>query len=70
MDEQRSKPLKSSTDHTIRGVGNGIELFGVLIIVTGIAWSAYQHLRRTMTDADPDAYKIGIGRSLLLGRCW
>jgi hypothetical protein len=33
------KDLESLGDHAIRLVGSGIEIFGVLIIVTGIAWS-------------------------------
>ena len=48
-------------------VGSGIEIFGVLIIVTGIAWSTYPHLRRPMPGENTEVYKIRIGRSLLLG---
>jgi uncharacterized membrane protein len=61
------KGLESLSDHAIRLVGSGIEIFGVLIIVTGIAWSTYLHLRRPMPGEDTDIYKIRIGRSLLLG---
>ena len=61
------KGLESLTDHAIRMVGSGIEIFGVLIIVTGIAWSTYLHLRRPMPGEDTEVYKIRIGRSLLLG---
>ena len=46
-------------------VGSGIEIF--LIIVTGIAWSTYPHLRRPMPGENTEVYKIRIGRSLLLG---
>jgi uncharacterized membrane protein len=60
------KSLESLTDHAIQVVGSGIEIFGVLIIVTGIAWSTYVHLRRPM-PGDTEVYKIRIGRSLLLG---
>jgi uncharacterized membrane protein len=42
-------------------------MFGVLIIVVGIAWSTYLHLRRPMRGEDTEIYKIRIGRSLLLG---
>jgi uncharacterized membrane protein len=59
--------LEALADHTIRMVGSGIEIFGVLIIVTGIVWSTYLHLRRPMLGEDTDVYKIRIGRSLLLG---
>jgi uncharacterized membrane protein len=61
------KGLESLSDHGIRIVGSGIEIFGVLIIVIGIAWSTYVHLRRPMLGEDTEVYKIRIGRSLLLG---
>jgi uncharacterized membrane protein len=61
------KGLESLTDHAIRMVGSGIEIFGVLIIVTGIAWSTYLHLRWPMPGEGTEVYKIRIGRSLLLG---
>ena len=57
---------KSLTDYTIRVVGSGIEIL-VLIIVTGIAWSTYPHLRRPMPGENTEVYKMRIGRSLLLG---
>ena len=59
--------LESLADHAIRMVGSGIEMFGVLIIVAGIAWSTYLHLRRPMPGEDTEIYKIRIGRLLLLG---
>jgi uncharacterized membrane protein len=61
------KSVESLADHAIRMVGSGIELFGVLIIVTGIAWSTYLRLRQPMPGQDTEIYKIRIGRSLLLG---
>jgi len=61
------KSLESVIDLAIRVVGSGIEIFGVLIIVTGIAWFTYLHLQRPMPGEDVDAYKIRIGRSLLVG---
>ena len=61
------KGLESLSDQGIRIVGSGIEIFGVLIIVTGIAWSTSVHLRRPMPGEDSEVYKIRIGRSLLLG---
>ena len=59
--------LEVTIGHWIRFVGGGIEIFGVLVIVLGIAWSTYLYLHRR--DAGPyyEAYKIRIGRSLLLG---
>jgi uncharacterized membrane protein len=59
--------LEASVGHWVRGVGVGIDAFGVLIIVLGIAWSTYRFLQRRMEEGDYDAYKIRIGRSLLLG---
>ena len=68
MDELTAfKGLEWVSDHGIRFVGSGIEIFGVLIIVAGIAWSTYVHLRRPMSGEDTEVYKICIGRSLLLG---
>jgi uncharacterized membrane protein len=58
--------IESAIGHWIRLVGSGIEIFGVLVIVIGIGWSTYAYLRRSI-GASYDAYKIRIGRSLLLG---
>jgi uncharacterized membrane protein len=48
-------------------VGNGIEVFGVFVIVAGIGWSTFLFIRRNMSEAYYETYKIRIGRSLLLG---
>jgi uncharacterized membrane protein len=48
-------------------VGNGIEVFGVFVIVAGIGWSTYLYLQRRTSERVYEAYKIRIGRSLLLG---
>jgi len=61
------KALEPVLDYFIRIVGSGIELFGVVIIVTGIAWSTYRQLRQPISLQDSNVYKIRIGRSLLLG---
>jgi uncharacterized membrane protein len=61
------KALEPVIDYSIRIVGSGIELFGVVIIVTGIAWSTYRQLRQPIAVQDSNVYKIRIGRSLLLG---
>jgi uncharacterized membrane protein len=61
------KTLESVLDQSIRATGGGIEIFGVVIIVSGIAWSTYRQLRRPISEQDSDVYKIRIGRSLLLG---
>ena len=59
--------LEVTIGHWIRFVGGGIEIFGVLVIVLGIAWSTYLFLHRRDTGPYYEAYKIRIGRSLLLG---
>jgi len=59
--------LESTVGQWIRVVGNGIEIFGVLVIVVGIAWSTWLFLRRRAVERPYDTYKIRIGRSLLLG---
>jgi len=59
--------LEQAVGQGIRVVGNGIEIFGVLVIVAGIAWSTFLFLRRRMAEQLYETYKIRIGRSLLLG---
>jgi uncharacterized membrane protein len=61
------KTLEPLVDLGIRIIGSGIEIFGVLIIVTGIAWSTFRQLRKAISEQDSDVYKIRVGRSLLLG---
>ena len=51
----------------IHVVGSGIEIFGVMVIVIGIAWSTFLYLHRRMAEQHYVEYKIRIGRSLLLG---
>jgi hypothetical protein len=36
------RTLEPVVDQSIRIVGSGLEIFGVLIIVIGIAWSTYR----------------------------
>lgn len=50
----------------IRVVGIAIDVFGVAVIVLGIAWSTAGFLGRTAEERY-HAYKVRIGRSLLLG---
>ena len=44
-----------------------IPLFGVVVIVTGIAWSTFRQLRRRISERESEVYKVRIGRSFLLG---
>jgi uncharacterized membrane protein len=59
--------LEVTVNDWIRIVGTGIEIFGVLLIVCGIAWSTSAFLRQVSAERSYDVYKIRIGRSLLLG---
>ncbi len=59
--------FEAAIAHWIRVVGNGIEVFGVLVIVVGIVWSTFRYLRRPSAEQSYDIYKIRVGRSLLLG---
>jgi uncharacterized membrane protein len=59
--------IETTLGHWIHVVGNGIEVFGVLVVVIGIAWSTLLFMRGQMAEAHYETYKIRIGRSLLLG---
>ena len=50
--ENAVKSFEPSIDHFIRIIGSGIEIFGVLVIVTGIAWSTYRQLRQPISEQD------------------
>src|SRR5262249_57857348 len=68
MDDMNAfKTLEPTVDYAIRMVGSGIEIFGVLALVIGIAWSTIRQLRQPISEQDAEVYKIRIGRSLLLG---
>jgi uncharacterized membrane protein len=59
--------LDAAVGYWINLVGNGIEIFGVLVIVVGICWSTFLFAHHRKAEQNYDAYKIRIGRSLLLG---
>lgn len=67
MHDTAFSALEVTIGHWIRAVGSGIEVFGVLVIVVGIAWSTARYLRRSTVEHAYEAYKIRVGRSLLLG---
>ena len=56
----------AAASHWIHLVGTCIEIFGVFILVAGIAWSTYRYVGWP-TAHHYDQYRIRIGRSLLLG---
>jgi len=57
----------AAVGYWINLVGNGIEIFGVLVIVLGICWSTFLFVQHRSHEQNYDTYKIRIGRSLLLG---
>ncbi len=59
--------FEATIGHWIRTIGIGIDMFGVVIIVAGIAWSTSRFARQHMEELHYHRYKIRIGRSLLLG---
>ncbi len=59
--------LEEMVSRWLKAVGLGIELLAAVVIVAGLAWSTYLFLRRRMAEEHYEAYKIRIGRSLLLG---
>ncbi len=59
--------LDAAVGYWINLVGNGIEIFGVLVIVLGICWATFLFASHGKAEQNYDTYKIRIGRSLLLG---
>jgi uncharacterized membrane protein len=59
--------LESILVEGIGAVGIGIDAFGVLIIVAGIGRATVHFIRRRLAEGDVGAYKVRVGRSLLLG---
>jgi uncharacterized membrane protein len=69
MDEPATNvfDIEAVISHWIRFIGDGIDIFGVAIIVAGIAWSTSRFFRQHMEEQHFDRYKVHIGRTLLLG---
>ena len=63
----RLPAFEATTNGWIHLVGTCIEIFGVFIIVVGIAWSTLLCVHWRKYNQPYDEYKIRIGRSLLLG---
>jgi hypothetical protein len=61
------KGFEALGDHAIRVVGSGIEIFGVLIIVTGIAWS---NDGRCPGRILMSTRSVSVDRSCLASRFW
>ena len=61
--------VEAVIDHWIGVLGVGIDVFGVLIIALGIAWSTKGFFYRFPKTGSVgyDQYRIQIGRSLMLG---
>lgn len=60
-------PLEDIINHWIRIVGEGVDVFGVLVIVLGIAWASRVFFDKTAAQTGYDRYRVQIGRALLLG---
>ena len=54
--------IEAVISHWIRCIGDGIDIFGVAIIVAGIAWSTSRFLRQHM-EQHYDRYKLSVGTS-------
>lgn len=59
--------IEISIGHWISLVGTCIEVFGVFVIVAGIVVATHVFVVGRIEARNYDAYKIRIGRSLLLG---
>lgn len=60
-------PLNESVTRPIEAVGVAVDVAGVAVIVLGIVSAAVQFLRRPGVGGGYKAFKVRIGRSLLLG---
>ncbi len=58
---------EQAVGHGLRMVGLGIEIMAAFVIVGGLGWATFQYLRHRASEQHYEAYKIRIGRSLLLG---
>lgn len=59
--------LEANVGHWIRIIGVAIDVFGVIIIVCGIAWSTFGFLGTNAWTDRYDQYRVRVGRTLLLG---
>ena len=59
--------LEEAVSYWLKVVGLGIEVAAAAVIIAGLVWSTTAYLRERMGEPHYDAYKIRIGRSLLLG---
>ena len=59
--------LETLAGEGIRIIGVAIDVFGVIIIVSGIVWSTMSFLNAPQPDGGYDRYRVRIGRTLLLG---
>jgi len=59
--------IETTVSRILHAVGSMIEIFGVLVIVIGIVWSTYLFVSRPAAEPYYEAFKIRIGRALLLG---
>jgi uncharacterized membrane protein len=62
-----ARTLEMEVAYWLQVVGLGIEVGAALLIVAGLVWSTLLFVRQRMAEGQYEAYKIRIGRSLLLG---
>src|SRR6266404_4520554 len=63
----RMSSFEPLVSQTMRVVGSAIEVVGVSVIVLGIVVSAYLCLHDRLVEQRYDAFRVRIGRTLLLG---
>src|SRR5262245_45813575 len=62
-----SMAIEQMVSSWLKLVGLGIEVLAAVVIVAGLGWSTGLFLWRRMAEHHYEAYKIRVGRSLLLG---
>jgi len=59
--------LEAAIDQWIRGIGEAVDVLGVVVIALGIVWSTGILFQKIPWEKRYDHYRVQIGRSLLLG---
>ena len=62
-----NEELRLTINQWMEAIGTAIEIFGIAVIVIGIAWSTYSYLQRPAQQNGYNVYRVRIGHSLLLG---
>lgn len=69
MDDSRLSAFdfEAIGSYGIRLIGDAIDIFGVVVIVSGIIWATWRFLHLRLEAQLYHDYKVRIGRTLLLG---